>query len=68
MSIDKELITKLSNKAMISLSNVELEVILADMISFEEAMSELYNIDTSRFSLEDEVSETLDILSLRDDI
>ena len=68
LNIDSELVIKLSNKAMISLDEAETENVLTNLIIFEKEMSELYAIDTSKFSHADEKTNAAKFSDLRDDI
>lgn len=65
--MDKEFILNLSNKANITLISTEVEHMVKELTLFNQAMSELYYVDTSNFKDEEEVTKTLDILRLRHD-
>jgi|GEM_PF-6171100 len=64
--MDKEYIMKLSSEAMISLNETETQEVLKRLSDFDEAMKELYSVDTSEF-LDEEVVN-LEFVSLRNNV
>lgn len=65
--MDKNFILNLAKKANITLNDSEIEHMIRELTLFNEAMSELYSVDTSKFHNLEEVTKTLDIIKLRND-